>query len=425
MRVENFAAEADIVGRRVKVSWDLVPEGGEALPAAPAMVLRRKERDFEFPPPVAQDPFLVYDGATFPPPGTDVTEIDLGGTLHQGVRTRAVAESAAAMVGGRLVEVLRRTRTTTFGPDDRTTRRREEILDVHGRPDGLRPGTTCYYELTGPPPVPTPPPRATATPTEVHGSGRALYESLPAVHRRHDVVGAPTAGAGGAVPEANPANGQLRRFLDLFGSGLDHLRSRADQLRDLHDVDNVDARLLPHLAAWLGWDTGHDQPVPLQRHEVKYAAQLYRITGTIPGCRLWAKRLTGWDTGVKEFWRNVFVTNDLGNPDDPADRGSRTVDSTDAGAMARIGGVDDTLDYSYDTGTGPDDRYAFNAIGFFATPGPGETVDDVARKRGRLLSNTELFLPFNLRAVVVVQVPTTSGESRTDLGLTATTDQGV
>ena len=141
------------------------------------------------------------------------------------------------------------------------------------------------------------------------------------------------------MPEASPENGQLRRFVDLFGAGFDHLRSRADGLRDLHAVDTVDYRMLPHMAAWLGWDLSHDKPIPLQRHEIKYAAQLYRITGTLPGSMIWVKRLTGWDARVKEFWRNVFFTNDLGNPDDPDDRGSRTARHLRRGAARRHGHV--------------------------------------------------------------------------------------
>ena len=155
------------------------------------------------------------------------------------------------------------------------------------------------------------------------------------------------------MPEASPENGQLRRFVDLFGAGFDHLRSRADGLRDLHEVDTVDYRMLPHLAAWLGWDLSHDKPIPLQRHEIKYAAALYRITGTLPGSMIWVKRLTGWDARVKEFWRNVFFTNDLGNPDDPDDRGSRTLDTSDAGLLAGMGTFDDAVDYVSDSGHGP------------------------------------------------------------------------
>ena len=64
---------------------------------------------------------------------------------------------------------------------------------------------------------------------------------------------------------------------------------------------------------------------------------------------LWVKRLTGWDAQVKEFWRNVLFTNDLGNPDDPNDRGSRTVDTVGPGPLAASARCDDELDYVCDT----------------------------------------------------------------------------
>ncbi len=181
--------------------------------------------------------------------------------------------------------------------------------------------------------------------------------------------------------------------------------------------------MLPHLAAWLGWNLSVDQPIPLQRHEVRYAAQLYRITGTVPGCVLWAKRLTGWDVQVREMWRTVFVTNDLGNPGDPDDRGSRTLDCSDAALLARLGTADDVGDYTYDAG--PDGLHAFTVVAFYATPDPAQTVDDVLARRGRLLNGTTFFLPFNLRAAVVLALASHDGGETSALGLTATIDQGV
>jgi phage tail-like protein len=425
VRVESFNAAADLVGRRVKVAWDVVLEEGEGVGAAPAVVLRRKERDFEFPDPSGgPDPFLVYDSAAFPPAGAAVTEVDLGETREADRRTVTTAQSVSREVEGLPVEVLRRTRAVTFDAARNPVRLREEILDVHDRPDGLEPGTAYYYELSGPslPGDPRDAFRAVATPTDVHRSGRMLYEQLPAILRRHDVTNGPARGTG-AIPEATPENGQLRRFVDLFGAGLDHLRSRADGLRGLHDVDSVDHRLLPYLASWLGWDVSHGKPIPIQRHEIKYAAHLYRITGTLPGAMIWVKRLTGWDARVKEFWRNVLFTNDLGNPDDPADRGSRTFDTADQALLAAMGTFDDAADYVSDTGTGPDARYSTNAVGVFASPEPEDTADDVVRKRGRVHAGVGLFLPFNLRAVVVVETETVAETADVGLGLTRTVDE--
>lgn len=360
MRIENFTAAADVVGLRVTVGWDVVLEGAETPADVPAITVRRKERDFAFPADDAA--FVVYASTAFPPDGGTVTEIDLGGRLlPDGGRALTTAESVARGVAGRDVEVLRRTRTTETGPDGRVSGRHETVLDPGPDGAGLTARTTYYYELViGADASTAGRPRAIATPTAAFGSGRLLYEQLPAVYRRHDVVSARGSRAAGAVPEAAPDNGQLRRFLDVFGAGVDHLRGRADGLRDLRDVDNVDARLLPHLAAWLGWNLSRDLPIPQQRHEVRYAAHLYRITGTLPGCTVWGKRLTGWDVEVREMWRNVFVTNDLGNPDDPADHGSRTLDTSDAAALAARGTVDDAIDYTYDAS--PDGRHAFPVV---------------------------------------------------------------
>jgi phage tail-like protein len=425
MRVEGFSAVADLVGRRVKVGWDVVLDEGES-PGAPALSLRRKERDFEFPDAGGgPDPFLVYDSSTFPPAGTAVVEVDLGERAENGTRTATTAETVSREIDGVAVEVLRRTRTVTFDSARRPTRVREEILDVHDRPAGLEPGTTYYYELSGPvlPEEARELFRTSATPTEVHRSGRMLYDLLPAILRRHDVTTGPDGGAG-ALPEARRTTGQLRRYMDVFGAATDHLRSRADHLRSLHDVDTVDARMLPHLASWLGWDLSHGKPIPIQRHEIKYSAHLYGVTGTVPGCMLWVKRLTGWDTRIKEFWRNVFFTNDLGNPHDPADHGSCTVDTSEAALLAARGAFEDALDYVYDTGTEPEDRFAYTAIGVFAPPDPGDTAADVQRKRASVLNSTRLFLPFNLRVVVVLETDAVEVTAESRLGLPGTDDDG-
>ena len=180
--------------------------------------------------------------------------------------------------------------------------------------------------------------------------------------------------------------------------------------------------MLPHLASWLGWDLSHDKPIPLQRHEIKYAAALYRITGTLPGSTLWVKRLTGWDARVKEFWPNVFFTNDLGNPDNPGDRGSRTLDTSDKGLLDGMGTFDDAVDYVSDSGPGQDDWYSLTTVGVFAKPEPGDDATTVVQKRARILQNVEAFLPFNLRAVVVIETDTVPAVDDVTLGLTRAKD---
>jgi phage tail-like protein len=389
----SFLAEADVVGGRVKLSFD----------ATGAAVIRRKRRDFEFP----AEGFVAYDDREFPPPGTEVTEVDLGTTIEDGQRTVRFAESVSRDGS----EILRRTTATTFDALGAVVARRIEVLDYGMEPGGLTPGVPLYYQLGSD--------RAVATPGAAHGSGRDLYARLPAfLHRTDTVARAPGLES---IPEAAARSGQLRRFVDLFGAGLDAVRSSADGLRDLHNVDEVDHRRLPLLARWIGWELSEDAPIPVQRHEIRHAAALYRITGTIPGCRLWVKRLTGWDAEVKEFARNVLRTNDLGNPSDPADRGSCTVDTSDTARLARRGTAQDDLDYTLETG--PEARFANNAVGLFVTPGADETAAEVARKRARLVAGASRFMPFNVRAVVIEDVPVIADTRTVALSLQESSDQ--
>lgn len=424
MRFTGLTATADIVGRRVQVSWGWQLDPGEALSAIPAVTVRRKERDWELPPPANPDPFAFYGDAGFPPVGATVADIDLGTTLDGDSRTTLRAESASAVVDGVAREVLRRTLRTTFDGLGRPSARAVTVLDTGGDHLGLVPGPTYCYQLTaGGVAATDPAAQASARAGDTYGQGRALYNLLPAVLRRYDTTTRPPMPGTDAIPEAAAGSGQLRRFIDLFGAGADYLRSSAEGLGELHDVDEVDPRFLGLLARWIGWDLSVSAPVSVQRHEIKYAAALYGITGTIPGCMVWVRRLTGWDAQIKEFSRNVMFTNDVGNPDDPTDRGSRTVDAADAALLAGRKTIGDQLDYTYTTGTGPDDWYAYNTIGVFVTPTPTDTTADVISKRGRLLANTTLWLPFNLRAVVIVATPTTNDDSQVALGLQTGTDQ--
>lgn len=405
MKVGALTAEADLLGGRVRARWTVARTPGDP---EPVFRLRRKTRDFTFPPlsPGEDDPYAVLDGPlealgavrTFalPPGPADAVEV-------------------ASVLGSGSVELLRVTRRTTGDVVE------VEVLDPGPDGRGLAAGRPLYYELGWEPPgrpgeLETR--QAVAVPTARGSGGAALWELLPDVLRRHDVVPGPERAEWAGIPERGTRTpdsvdpreraGQLRRLLDVVGAGVDHLRSRADGLRDLRDVDAVDARLLPHLAAWVGWDLGWDRPVPARRHEIRYAAKLYGLTGTVPGVAVWTKRLTDWDVDVQEFWRNVFVTNDTGNPDDPRDAGSRTVDTADAALLASLGGRDDRGDYTYDTS--PQGRYAFDKVGLFVEPtvedGAGgrrtEPAVDVLRKRARLLRSTDRFLPVNMRAVVVV-----------------------
>ncbi len=320
MRIDAFRAEADLVARRVRVAWTLLPEPGETLADAQAQVLRRKTRDFEFVPQLP-DPYVVYDSAAFPPapaPATTVTDLptreeSIDGELHL-VEAISVADDTG---GGQWLERLRRTQRTVDDAEGLALRREVEIIDSGPTPLALEPGVACYYQLFSPlfGATDVARSRAVATPAAPHGLNRWMYDQLPAVHRQHDVrLRAPEPGTD-FLPESTRGRfGQLRRLLDVYGAVLDGARSSAEALRTLHDIDRVDGRRLPLLAQWLGWRLGDADALPLARNELKATPRLYETVGAVTAARALVTRYTGWTTRVAEFVQHLVRANDAPQP---------------------------------------------------------------------------------------------------------------
>ncbi|MBE8516887.1 hypothetical protein ILP97_05045 [Amycolatopsis sp. H6(2020)] len=314
MRIESFAANADLVGRRVVLRWAFVADAGETVADQPPVTVRRKRRDFEFPAAGPGDPYLLYDSATFPPVPVpdallvrDLPDVD---SVVGADRVRERTCSVAEVRQGQPVEVLRRSVRTVFGPDRSVLRREVELLDAGGLGAELAGGVPYYYQLDSPLPLERPARlRATATAGEVHRHHRALYEMVPQIYRRHDTVTAARDPVTALLPEAATAGGQLRRFIDVFGAALDSVRSSADGLRMLRDVSEVDYRFLPMLAQWIGWDLTADEDIAQQRNEIRTAPGLYGAVGTIPGLRSVVDHYTGWSTRVAEFAQHVVRSN--------------------------------------------------------------------------------------------------------------------
>jgi phage tail-like protein len=220
------------------------------------------------------------------------------------------------------VRIVRRERWFPQGPDDGDPvfggRPEEQGVIVAAFSDrDLRPLTTYYYtvftvdEAGGTHAGAAS--QVAAFATDDYGLARCLYELLPAVHQRLDAPLGPadlaklarTRPAAARALEALPAElrgrGQLRRFLHASAAPLDLLRSFAEGLPDLHDVDLTRPEFLPLLADWVGWDLDGTLPVFSQRNEIRLAPRLYRRVGTVPNLRAIVTRYTGWHTQVAEF----------------------------------------------------------------------------------------------------------------------------
>jgi phage tail-like protein len=312
MKIQRFAACADLVGRRNLIGWHFTFEPDETLAQIPRVVVRRNVRDFAFAPIVPDDPTVMYDSADFPSATETMTELPPREATEDGLRAVTIVESAARPLSGRMIEVRRRSTTTIFDARNRPQSQQVELLDTGHFPNGLIPATTYYYQIessiipTSDEPAPY---RAVATAGESYGMARTLYEQMPSVYRRHDVRTRPITPGTDSIPELMPRAGQLRRFTDLFGVALDSLRSSAEGLRTLHDLDNVDYRFLPLMARWIGWDLSFNAPIAVQRNEIKSAPTLYKSTGTIPNLRALVNYYTGWNSQIAEFAQFLARSN--------------------------------------------------------------------------------------------------------------------
>ena len=147
--------------------------------------------------------------------------------------------------------------------------------------------------------------RAVAMATSPYNSAGQMADLLPTLYHRYDTAVINDA----RVAPADREKGQLRRFLDLPGSQLDVLYSFARAMRDLHDLEKVDSRLLFLLAQWIGWRIDQRIETDAQRNNIRNAPHLYKSIGLIPTVEATVKRLVSWESRTKEFVHNVFRSN--------------------------------------------------------------------------------------------------------------------
>ena len=272
------------------------------------------------------------------------------------------------------------------------------------------------------------------------------FASLPQVHRNFD----------------RPL-GQLERFIHNLESHHELVKALVAGAADFHASSRADSRLLPPMAAWLGWPLRADLDEASQRNEIAYAPEFYRTVGTAGNIAAMVNRLTNWDTRIREFVRNVLVTFDASRIEllsdgrvlymDGSTRGDTaavppvigrrvppgSLDTTQADAMFRLRthAFEDDTAYTYDTrqarsltpGGQPtiEGWYSRQTIGVYIVPddssevfAPGDQFERIGRAIGE-------FLPINVRAIFVLlpgtiveepyDAPNTVQEVVSDVGL--------
>jgi phage tail-like protein len=133
--------------------------------------------------------------------------------------------------------------------------------------------------------------RVSAMATSDYAYGESLYKLMPAIYHRYDT------------------EGELQRFLEIFGPQLDFIRSFAAGARRFFDLEECDGALLPLLAQWIGWQTNYSLDFNSQRNEIRQAPELYKTVGIAANLRAFINRLINWNCQVKEFVHNVFLSN--------------------------------------------------------------------------------------------------------------------
>ena len=253
------------------------------------------------------------------------------------------------------------------------------IADRGTEESGLKSQISYYYQITPRKSASCPllsERRAVAMATASYDSARTLYNWLPRIYRASD------------------KESKLKKFLEIFASQFDLMRSFIEGLPSISDLDHCSYELLPLYAQWIGWDLSYQSTIRLQRHEVRYAVDLYRRMGTIPGCELMVKRLSGWECRIKEFYKNIFFSNKIN---------SRSVSTSNSQLLRNIHTFEDSLHHTYDTGLGEDDWYSFNTVGLFVSLIKSESYASIIGKKKKIKNNFNLFLPVNIRGVVIIE----------------------
>ena len=312
MRFSELLASADLVGRRVALSWEYRLDPGETASDLPEQLLRRKMRDFDFPSLVPADPYLVYDSATFPPapiPGV-LTVVDLPDRewFDGGLRQLRSGVSVARVAAGQPEEVMREFRTRTYDPLGHLASLRTELIEAADFPEL----ETLYYELddgSAPSTEEIARYRSTAFAGKLHGHNRTLWEQLPEVYRSQDKIQIDAAARIAGVHETGGTAGQLRRFIDMFGLGFDLLRNSAEAIARIRDLDQTPPQYLDLLARGIGWVPSDAITLPQRRNETRNATRLFAVNGSIQSLRTMVTQQTGWRSQVAELADNVARSN--------------------------------------------------------------------------------------------------------------------
>jgi phage tail-like protein len=178
--------------------------------------------------------------------------------------------------------------------------------------------------------------------------------------------------------------GQLERFLRWLEVELGAVKGFIDNLPTVYDVDSCPEDLLPHLAAITGAVINWDIPLPRRRLEIKYAIQVYKTKGTVPGIERIVWTVTGFHALVDPWYDNILLTNTEGRTTCPF--------TDDVRAWKLYESFGDVISRVID----PEGMFMFKNFGIFARMDPRATLTQAqVEKVQRILAD---FIPALSRA---------------------------
>lgn len=197
--------------------------------------------------------------------------------------------------------------------------------------------------------------RGSAYPYDRWGAVDYMFGTLPRGFRSEDA-----------------AVGHLYQFLSILGALVDNIKTDAEHLLTLMEIDAIHDDLIQLLDKKLGWPTWHAAGGLQRRVETSQAVDLYKLLGREVSYEQMLEGISDWEATIVEGWRYVFFSNDR--------FGSKTPDMTDPDNIRLRGRIDDVLKYTND-GNG---WHAVTGLGFFleeilgiSGPFTSETVDRV------------------------------------------------
>lgn len=154
-----------------------------------------------------------------------------------------------------------------------------------------------------------------------------FYRLLPALYRARD------------------GDGELRRFLDLFGHETARLRGSIDQLwRDFY-VDSCQDWVIPYIADLLGTEVLFRDDAVRNRADVKSTLGWRRRKGTLDGLEDVAAVTSGWGALAVEMFERLIWCQNLGHLKPQA---RHAVDLADGSRLDRVGTPFELEDRSVD-----------------------------------------------------------------------------